>query len=270
MADVNLSALIWSVADLLRGDYRQSEYGKVILPFTVLRRLDGILAPTKEKVLAERAAREASGINPDAFMRRASGMKFYNASPLDMGRLIGDQDNIAPNLGTYIDGFSPEVRDIFERFGFATEVDRLAKNKLLYQVTERFARLDLGPNVVSSTDMGLAFEELIRRFAEASNDTAGEHFTPREVIRLMVHLLFTEDGDVLANPGVIRTLYDPAAGTGGMLSVADEYRMEFCPRARFDMSGQELNDPLLRDLQGGHAHQGAGRHQDRRRQHAVG
>ncbi|MBJ3778894.1 type I restriction-modification system subunit M [Acuticoccus mangrovi] len=242
MADVNLSALIWSVADLLRGDYRQSEYGKVILPFTVLRRLDCILAPTKAKVLAEKEAREAAGMNPDHFMRRASGEKFYNASPLDMGRLIGDQDNIAPNLGAYVDGFSPEVRDIFERFGFALEVDKLAKNKLLYQVTERFARLDLGPATIGATDMGLVFEELIRRFAEASNDTAGEHFTPREVIRLMVHLLFTEDDHLLQNPGVIRSIYDPTAGTGGMLSVADEYRLDYCPDARFVMSGQELND----------------------------
>jgi type I restriction enzyme M protein len=195
-----LSSFIWSVADLLRGDYKQSEYGKVILPFTVLRRLDCVLAPTKAAVLAELAAKTAAGLNPEPFLLRKSTQSFCNTSPLDMGRLMGDQDHIRENLFAYVQAFSPAVRDIFERFDFQTQVERLAKCGLLYLVTERFARIDLNPAVVDNHDMGLAFEELIRKFAEISNETAGEHFTPREVIRLMVNLIFVEDDDVLSKP----------------------------------------------------------------------
>jgi len=241
VADINLSALIWSVADLLRGDYRQSEYGKVILPFTVLRRLDCVLKPTKPAVLKEFEKRKAAGLDPDAFCKKAAKQDFYNISPLDLKKLVGDQDHIAENLRAYVQGYSPAVRDIFEQFDFHTQIDRLAKAKLLYQVAEKFAGVDLHPQVVSNADMGAVFEELIRRFAELSNETAGEHFTPREVIRLMVNLIFTEDGDVLAKPGVVRTLYDPTAGTGGMLSVAEEYLAELNPKARLVMHGQELN-----------------------------
>jgi type I restriction enzyme M protein len=236
-----LSAIIWSVADLLRGDYKQSEYGKVILPFTVLRRLDCVLEPTKDKVLAESAARKKEKVNPDHFLRRKSGAKFYNASPLNLPKLMGDQDHIRQNLENYIAGFSPKVRDIFDNFEFETQVERLAKAKLLYQVTEKFANIDLHPKAVDNHQMGLIFEELIRRFAELSNETAGEHFTPREVIRLMVNLIFIEDDDVLSKEGVVRTLYDPTAGTGGMLSVAGEYLAEHNPKARLTVSGQELN-----------------------------
>lgn len=236
-----LSALIWSVADLLRGDYRQSDYGKVILPFTVLRRLDCVLAPTKQAVLAEYKAKTAAGINPEPFLLRKSGQTFYNVSKLDMGVLMGDQDNIASNLHFYMQGFSSDVRDIFERFEFAAQIDRLAKAKLLYQVTEKFARIDLHPTKVSNYQMGLVFEELIRKFSELSNETAGEHFTPREVIRLMVNLLFVEDDAVLSKPGVVRTIYDPTAGTGGMLSIADEYLADHNDQARLVMHGQELN-----------------------------
>jgi type I restriction enzyme M protein len=232
----SLSAFIWSVADLLRGDYKQSEYGRVILPFTVLRRLDCVLAPTKDAVL-----KEAVAGRPDPIMLRASGCSFFNRSPLDLVKLIGDQDNIGTNLLSYIQGFSPEVRDIFEQFEFAAQIDRLAKNGLLYQVTERFAGIDLHPDRVDNNQMGLVFEELIRKFAEISNETAGEHFTPREVIRLMVNLIFVEDDDVLSNPGVVRTIYDPTAGTGGMLSIAGEYLHEHNPQAQLSMSGQELN-----------------------------
>jgi type I restriction enzyme M protein len=236
-----LSAFIWSVADLLRGDYKQSEYGKVILPFTVLRRLDCVLEPTKDKVLAEAAARKKEKVNPDPFLRRKSGGKFYNASPLNLPMLMGDQDHIRPNLENYVAGFSPEVRDIFDKFEFETQVERLAKAKLLYQVAEKFAHIDLHPKAVDNHQMGLIFEELIRKFAELSNETAGEHFTPREVIRLMVNLIFVEDDDVLSKAGVVRTLYDPTAGTGGMLSVAGEYLAEHNPKARLTVSGQELN-----------------------------
>lgn len=239
-----LSSFIWSVADLLRGDYKQSEYGRVILPFTVLRRLDCVLEATKPAVLAEFDAKTKAGLNPDPFLRRASGnQSFYNTSPLDLARLLGDQDHIRQNLYAYVQVFSPAARDIFERFDFHTQVERLAKANLLYLVTEKFANIDLHPEVVDNASMGLVFEELIRKFAEISNETAGEHFTPREVIRLMVNLLFIEDDDVLT-PGsaVVRTIYDPTAGTGGMLSVAGEYLLEHNPQARLTMFGQELND----------------------------
>src|SRR6056297_1257599 len=241
MNQQQLSSFIWSVADLLRGDFKQSEYGKVILPLTVLRRLDCVLEPTKAAVLKEKEKREAAGVNPEPFLIRKSGCNFYNTSPLDMKRLMGDQDNIAENMFAYVQGFSPEVRDIFECFDFHTQLDRLARTNLLYLVSERFANIDLHPDRVSNAQMGLVFEELIRKFAELSNETAGEHFTPREVIRLMVNLIFLEDDDALAKPGVVRSLYDPTAGTGGMLSIADEHLSEQNPDARLVMYGQELN-----------------------------
>jgi len=239
---MSLSSFIWSVADLLRGDYKQSEYGKVILPFTVLRRMDCVLEGTKKAVLLELAARQASGVNPEPFLIRKAKQSFYNISPMDMKTLMGDQDHIKENLYAYTQAFSASVRDIFERFDFFTQVDRLAKCGLLYQVAEKFTGIDLHPETVSNTEMGTVFEELIRKFAEISNETAGEHFTPREVIRLMVNLIFVEDDDVLATPGVVRTIYDPTAGTGGMLSVAGEYLAEHNPQARLTMYGQELND----------------------------
>jgi len=238
-----LSSFIWSVADLLRGDYKQSEYGRVILPFTVLRRLDCVLEPTKAAVLAEFEAKTKAGLNPEPFLLRKAGTSFYNTSPLDLTRLLGDQDHIRQNLYAYMQAFSPAARDIFERFDFHAQVERLAKANLLYLVTEKFANIPLHPDQVDNASMGLVFEELIRKFAEISNETAGEHFTPREVIRLMVNLLFIEDDDVLT-PGnaVVRTLYDPTAGTGGMLSIAGEYLAEHNPQARLTLYGQELND----------------------------
>ncbi|MDH0047527.1 type I restriction-modification system subunit M [Comamonas terrigena] len=241
MNQQTLSAFIWSVADLLRGDYKQSDYGKVILPFTVLRRLDCVLADSKRAVLAELAAKEKQGVNPEPFLLRKSGQSFYNTSALDLKTLLGDQDHIAQNLYSYVQAFSPAVRDVFERFEFHTQVERLAKAGLLYQVTEKFAQIDLHPDRVSNMQMGLVFEELIRKFSEISNETAGEHFTPREVIRLMVNLIFIEDDDILSKPGVVRTIYDPTAGTGGMLSVAGEYLAEHNPQARLTVFGQELN-----------------------------
>ena len=241
MSDPNLSSFIWSVADLLRGDYKQSEYGKVILPFTVLRRLDCVLEATKPAVLAEKEKREKAGLNAEPFLLKKSGQFFYNTSPLDLKKLMGDQDHIGENLRAYMQAFSPTVRDIFERFDFHTQIDRLAKSRLLYLVTEKFANFDLHPEVVSNAQMGAVFEELIRKFAELSNETAGEHFTPREVIRLTVNLLFIEDDEALTKPGVVRTLYDPTAGTGGMLSVAEEHLASHNPNARLVMYGQELN-----------------------------
>ncbi len=241
MTQPNLSSFIWSVADLLRGDYKQSEYGKVILPFTVLRRLDCVLEGTKEAVLKELEKRSAAGVTPEPFLIKKSGQLFYNTSPLDMKKLMGDQDHIKENLFAYVQGFSPSVKDIFECFDFYTQVDRLSKAGLLYLVSEKFANIDLHPAVVSNTQMGTVFEELIRKFAELSNETAGEHMSPREVIRLMVNLLFVEDSDALTKPGVVRSLYDPTVATGGMLSVAEEHLGEMNPDARLVMFGQELN-----------------------------
>lgn len=241
MNESSLSAFLWSVADLLRGDYKQSEYGKVILPFTVLRRLDCVLQGTKAAVLAEKARRERMGLNPEPFLIKKAGQLFFNTSPLDLPKLMGDPDHIGENLCAYVQEFSTPVRDIFERFEFHAQIDRLQKARLLYLVAERFAQVDLHPDAVSNAQMGLVFEELIRRFAELSNETAGEHFTPREVIRLMVNLLFIEDDEALTRPGVVRSLYDPTAGTGGMLSVAEDHLRALNPAARLVIHGQELN-----------------------------
>ncbi len=200
MNQQSLSALIWSVADLLRGNFKQSEYGRVILPFTILRRLDCVLAPTKKDVLAEFEKQKRAGIAYEEFVRRKSKQTFFNISPMDMPKLMGDQDHLRANLQSYIQGFSPDVRDIFSRFEFAVMVERLHKANLLYLVLEKFANINLHPDTVSNTQMGYVFEELIRKFAEISNETAGEHFTPREVISLMVELLFIEDDDALSKP----------------------------------------------------------------------
>jgi len=241
MSQQNLSSFIWAVADLLRGDYKQSEYGKVILPFTVLRRLDCVLEPTKAAVLKEKEKREKSGLNPEPFLLKKAGQLFYNTSPLDVKKLMGDQDNIGENVYSYIQAFSPAVRDIFECFDFHTQIERLSKANLLYLVSEKFANIDLHPDTVTNEQMGHVFEELIRKFAELSNETAGEHFTPREVIRLMVNLLFIEDDDALTKSGIVRSMYDPAVGTGGMLSVAEDHLSEQNPDARLVMYGQEIN-----------------------------
>ncbi len=241
MNQSNLSSLIWSVADLLRGDYKQSDYGKVILPFTILRRLDCVLASTKPDVLKKKEQLQKSGIAPELFLQRISGQSFYNISPLDMSKLIDDQDHIKENLYSYLQSFPSSVRDIFDQFSFTTQIEKLSKNGLLYQVTDKFARFDLHPDTIDNSQMGLIFEELLRKFAELSNETAGEHFTPREVIQLMVNLLFNEDSEVLSKSGVVRTLYDPTAGTGGMLSVASEHLSTLNPQASLTVFGQELN-----------------------------
>jgi len=236
-----LSSFIWSVADLLRGDFKQSEYGKVILPFTVLRRLDCVLEKTKEAVLEELKAMKIAKINPEPFLLRKSGQSFYNTSRLNLENMLGDPDHIHQNLGKYIQSFSASARDIFDHFEFQTQLDRLEKAGLLFLVTRKFTQVDLHPKQVDNHQMGLAFEELIRKFAELSNETAGEHFTPREVIRLMVSLIFYEDDEALSKPGTVRTIYDPTAGTGGMLSVAGEYLREHNPKGRLTVHGQELN-----------------------------
>lgn len=236
-----LAAFLWSVADLLRGDYKQSDYGKVILPFTVLRRLDCVLEPTKDDVLTELARRKDSGIAIHPFLLKASGQSFYNTSRYNFARLLDDPNSIKANLVDYVQGFSENTRDVFEKYEFANQIERLDSANLLYHVTQKFAAIDLHPDRVSNDQMGLIFEELIRRFAELSNETAGEHYTPREVIRLMVNLLFNADDAALAKPGTVRSLYDPTAGTGGMLSIAEEHLHEMNPNARLVVFGQELN-----------------------------
>src|SRR5687768_18596320 len=191
--------------------------------------------------LAVLAKQTKLGLNPEPFLLRKAGQLFYNTSEMDLKRVIGDQDNVGENLRKYVQAFSPAVRDIFASFDFHTQIDRLAKAGLLYLVTEKFANIDLHPEAVSNAQMGMVFEELIRKFAELSNETAGEHFAPREVIRLMVNLLFVEDDEALSKPGVVRSIYDPTAGTGGMLSVAGEHLASLNPDARLVMYGQELN-----------------------------
>jgi type I restriction enzyme M protein len=236
----NHAAFIWGVADLLRGDYKRSEYGKVILPLVVIRRLDCVLEPTKDAVLAKAADLEGRVENPREPLEIVAGQPFYNTSPLTFTKLLGDPSNIADALNLYIGGFSPTARDVLDKFDFGVHIERLRRANILYQVVGRFAELDLHPDTVSNVEMGYLYEELVRKFSELSNETAGEHFTPREVIRLMVNLLF-EDEDTLAKRGIVKTLYDPACGTGGMLSIAEDHLRDINDRARLEVFGQELN-----------------------------
>jgi len=233
---------IWSIADLLRGDYKQSEYGRVILPLTVLRRLDCVLEPTKSAVFAYLP--QTKGLSPDAaeaVLKKKAKLTFFNKSKYDFQKLGADPNDIAANLRNYINGFSKNARSILEHFNFEDHIERLDKSNLLYKVVKRFAEIDLHPDKVLNIEMGYIFEELIRKFAEISNETAGEHFTPREVIRLMVNLLFLNDKEILAKKGIVKTLYDPACGTGGMLSVSEDYLRELNLDASLRVFGQEIN-----------------------------
>lgn len=233
---------IWSIADLLRGDYKQSEYGKVILPLTVLRRLDCVLEPTHKNVLAYLP--EIKKLSPEAaevVLKRKAKLSFFNKSQYDFQKLVADPNDIAANLRNYINGFSKNARAILDHFNFEEHIKRMDKSDLLYKVVKKFAEVDLHPDKIPNIEMGYVFEELIRKFADLSNETAGEHFTPREVIRLMVNLLFLNDKEVLTKKSIIKTLYDPACGTGGMLSVAEEYLRELNPEADLRVFGQELN-----------------------------
>ncbi len=237
------AAYIWSLADLLRGDFKQSQYGRVILPFTILRRLECVLQKSKSSVLAQVEKLEAmTGLEPDArdkFLRKAAKQSFYNTSAMDLSKM-GSAD-IKSNLLSYIDSFSPDAREIFEHFKFAEFVGQLQDANLLYKVVQKVALTDLSPAAISNHDMGLVFEELIRRFAESSNETAGEHFTPRDIVRLTTSLVFMEDNDALTESGIIRTINDPTAGTGGFLSSGMEYVYELNPAAVMRAFGQELN-----------------------------
>ncbi|MFD5158850.1 N-6 DNA methylase [Streptomyces hawaiiensis] len=231
----------WSVADLLRGDYKQSDYGKVILPFTVLRRLECVLEPTREKVVETVARFAGQDIDTGHFLRKASGHSFYNKSELTLRKIAADPQNAAKNLQIYVGAFSDNAREVLDKYEFNQQVRKLDGANLLYRVIGRFTDLDLHPDVVPNHNMGYIFEELIRRFAEQSNETAGEHFTPREVIKLMVNLLVAPDADALSLPGVVRTVMDPACGTGGMLSAADDRIKALNEHATVEVYGQELN-----------------------------
>ena len=237
-----LASFIWSICNLLRGPYKRNEYRKVILPLTVLRRFDCILAPTKADVLKEHAAIKAK---PENIVRHKlnsiTGHAFYNLSKLDLPRLLDDPNQLAPNLNSYINGFSPNVRAIMERFDFGTQVAKMADKDLLYLVIKRFAAIDLSPTRVDNVQMGYVFEELIRIGAEQANEEAGEHFTPREVIKLMVNLLLSPEKD-LARSHVVKTIYDPACGTGGMLSVSEKYINDLNADAQPKLFGQDWND----------------------------
>lgn len=259
-----LSNLIWQIADLLRGPYRPPQYERVMLPMTVLRRFDSVLAGSKDKVLAsyERNKGKHQGAALDAILNRVSGQKFHNRSPLDFAKLKGDPDNIDKHLVSYINGFSENVRRIFEYFEFSAEIEKMRESNILYLVVSRFADVDLRPASVPNKEMGLAFENLIRRFNELANETAGDHFTPREVIHLMVDLLFLFDDELLTDK-VARKMLDPACGTGGMLAEAQKYMREHNPSAYLYTYGQDYNkrafataasDMLIKEV----AHNGAG------------
>lgn len=248
-----IAAFIWSVADLLRGDFKQSQYGRVILPFTLLRRLECVLEQSKKEVIAElpkvdamSASLVSAGKDPlnetqreKMLLRATNGLAFFNTSPMDLGKM--GQSDIKANLRTYVQSFSKDAREIFEHFKFDEFVGLLNDANLLYKVVKKFATTDLSPKAISNHDMGLVFEELIRRFAESSNETAGEHFTPRDIVRLTTSLVFMEDDDALTKEGIIRTIYDPTAGTGGFLSSGMEYVHELNPKAVMRAFGQELN-----------------------------
>ena len=232
----DLALLIWQIADLLRGPYRPPQYERVMLPLVVLRRFDCVLADTKPKVLAEFERRKGGKLEDDALDRilnKASGHRFHNRSPLDFQKLKGDPDNIHSHLTSYINGFSANVRRIFDYFEFGNEIERMREANILY--------VDLHPAAVPNEQMGMIFENLIRRFNELANETAGDHFTPREVIHLMVDLLFIEDGDLLRQPGTVRTMLDPACGTGGMLAEAQSYMRRHNAAAKLYVYGQDYN-----------------------------
>ncbi|MGD1091509.1 MAG: class I SAM-dependent DNA methyltransferase [Bryobacteraceae bacterium] len=236
--------LIWQIADLLRGPYRPPQYERVMLPMTVLRRFDCVLATTKAKVLSEHEKRKGGKLSDDALDRvlnRAAGQRFHNHSPLTFEKLKGDPDNIEKHLVSYIKGFSANVRTIFDFFEFETEIEKMREANILYLVVSKFCDVDLHPDAVPNQEMGLIFENLIRRFNELANETAGDHFTPREVIRLMVHILFIHDDKLLATPGTVRKLLDPACGTGGMLAEAQRYLREHHPEAKLYAYGQDYN-----------------------------
>lgn len=237
------AALIWAIADKLTGVYKPHEYGEVILPLTVIRRFDCILADTKDAVLERYEAVKNLPLR-DVLLRAASDKAFYNTSKYTFERLLDDPDNIEANFRDYLNGFSENVRDILEKFRFDGQITTLAGKGILYIVIKEFTtpKANLHPDVISNLEMGYIFEEIIRRFSESHNEDAGQHYTPREVIRLMVNLLFYDDNDILSGANVAKTIYDPACGTGGMLSVAEEYLHQLNASTELMAFGQEIND----------------------------
>lgn len=234
------SNFIWKIADILRGDYKQHEYADVILPFTVLKRLDSVLIDTHDEVVD--LNKQLTYKNKAPFLCKVSGYKFYNTSEFTFAKLKDDPNNLDENIVDYIKGFSDNAREILEAFNIYSQIERLEKEGLLYLIVSKFAdEIDLHPDRVTNTEMGYIFEELIRKFSEMSNETAGEHFTPREVIRLMVAILFDPDMDKITEPSFMAKLYDPAAGTGGMLSAGISYAEELNEKAIIEVYGQELN-----------------------------
>ncbi|NHC08728.1 N-6 DNA methylase [Stutzerimonas degradans] len=234
------AAFLWSIADLLRGDFKQSQYGRIILPFTLLRRMECVLAPTKDEVIKQTFAQEGrpDSVREMILLRATGGLQFFNASPLTLGTLSDTQT--AADLMSYVQSFSKDAREIFEHFHFEDFVQQLASANLLYQVVQRFAATDLSPERISNFGMGIIFEELIRKFAESSNETAGEHFTPRDIVHLTTSLVITGQDGKLA-PNSIVTIYDPTAGTGGFLSEGDEYIQSISEKVTVSLHGQELN-----------------------------
>lgn len=234
--------LIWAIADKLTGVYKPHEYGEVILPLTVIRRFDCVLADTKEAVL-KKNEQVGKLLMKDVFLCKESGYDFYNISKFDFQKLLSDPDGIEANFRAYINGFSENVRNIIEKFNFDNQITRLAEKNLLYIVIQEFttANADLHPSKISNLEMGYIFEEIIRRFSEAHNEDAGQHYTPREVIELMVNILFYNDSDLLTG-NIAKTIYDPACGTGGMLSVAEDYLKKLNKDAELIAFGQEIND----------------------------
>lgn len=243
MTHYDLSNFIWNIADLLRGPYRPPQYERVMLPLTVLRRFDCVLAENKDKVLKEyeRYKDKYQGEALDKLLNKAAGQKFHNHSPLNFQKLKGDPDNIDKHLIAYINGFSDNVRQIFDYFEFTTEIERMRDANILYLVISKFCDIDLHPEQVDNHHMGGVFEDLIRRFNEQANETAGDHFTPREVISLMVHLLFINDDNLLTKPGTVRKMLDPTCGTGGMLAEAQKYMHSHHEQAQLWVYGQEYN-----------------------------
>ena len=233
---------IWEVANLLRGDYKRADYGKVILPLTVLRRLDCVLKSTKQDILdylpKVDSLKESA---KDIALNKKAGFNFHNRSQFDFDKLIADPNNVAANLRNFINGFSTSAREIIEYFNFDDQIDRMddPKADILFRVVKAFQEIDLSED--DPMIMGYIFEDLIRKFSEQSNETAGEHFTPREVIRLMVNVLFNEDSETLTKEGIVKTMYDPACGTGGMLSVAEQHLHELNSKAELKVFGQEIN-----------------------------
>lgn len=238
----NKIAFVWKIADKLRGHLKQHEYGTVLLPTLVMFRLDSVLAPTKAAVIAKASKLDLNAPGTDPLLRRAAGdLPFYNTSPLSLHSMLSDDKNIAAQLQAYVAAFSPSAAEVLDAFQYQKTITRLDKAGVLYAILADFADLDLHPNSVSDEAMGYIFEELLRKFSEMSNETAGEHYTPREVIRLMVELLFAEDSDSLSGDAPVRTVYDPAAGTGGMLTTAMNWLHSQNPGSYVDVAGQELN-----------------------------